>query len=376
MIQYCKRCVLPNTRPGLDFLENGVCIACDAHKQRESIDWPSREKAFTQLVEESKAKARGYECLVPVSGGKDSIWQVRKCLEYGLKTLAVTWRPAIRTAIGEKNLQCLIGLGVDHIDYTINPHVMKKLYLASLQRHGTLGTPMHLAMFNIAHTIAAKFHIPLVIWGENPATEYGGTEAERSGVMVTEELMRRRSISFGTSAMDWVGPDLSAQDLLPFTSPPAEDFKDIFSVFLGRFFPWDPETSLNSALQAGFSVLEKAKLGYYNYADLDDDFIDVHQWIKWYRFGFTRLFDHLALEIRNGRMDRDRALEVIRKCGDQRPDKEIGLFCDFVGISRDAFFDIAERFRNREIWRKDNGVWKIENFIIDDWDWRRHAAAR
>ena len=141
-------------------------------------------------------------------------------------------------------------------------------------------------------------------------------------------------------------------------------------MFLGNYFPWDPEKSLRVAQENGFEVrLEGAKTGYYDYADIDDDFISIHHWLKWYKFGFTRLFDNLSLEIRNGRMDRTSALEILRGIGADKPEADIDEFCNYTGLSSAAFDAVCERFRNRNIWQRDSDIWKISNFILCDWDW-------
>src|ERR1700722_1523834 len=180
-MRYCKSCLLPETRPNLTIGPAGVCNACQSHGAKRDIDWATRRVAFSAVVENAKARSSGYDCLVPVSGGKDSTWQVVTCLEAGLKPLAVTWKTPGRTAIGAANLDNLIRLGVDHIDYQINPEVEKRFMTAALTRFGDPGIPMHMALFSIPLTIAIRFRIPLVVWGENSAFEYGGTAAEARG---------------------------------------------------------------------------------------------------------------------------------------------------------------------------------------------------
>ena len=119
-MNYCRNCVLPDTRPNLQLDDDGICNACRSSETKSSIDWGKRKKSFELVVKSVKAKNKGYDCLIPVSGGKDSHWQVIKCLEYGLNPLAVTWKTPARTEIGTRNLENLINLGVDHIDFQIN----------------------------------------------------------------------------------------------------------------------------------------------------------------------------------------------------------------------------------------------------------------
>ena len=133
-MRFCQSCVIPDTRPNIEIDSTGVCNACRAHNTRPYIDWKSREKSFAAVVENAKERSRGYDCLIPVSGGKDSIWQVMKCLEYGLTPLAVTWKTPGRTQLGQHNLDCLLRLGVDHIDYRVSPTVERKFVYQSFKQ--------------------------------------------------------------------------------------------------------------------------------------------------------------------------------------------------------------------------------------------------
>ena len=371
-IHWCSRCILPDTRPYLTLNEEGVCNACESHRQKRVIDWAAREKAFCEVVAHAKARSTGYDCLIPVSGGKDSTWQVVKCLEYGLKPLAVTWKTPGRTPIGERNLANLVALGVDHIDYQVSPAVEKKFMYEALRRVGSPAIPMHLAIFNIPTRMAVQFGIPLIVWGENSAFEYGGRERERSGFKLDAEWLRRYGVTHGSTAVDWISEKLTRADLTPYFSPttPELEASGVAAVFLGYFFEWDPEKTRAVAAAHGFCADPGgARTGLYNYADIDDDFISIHHWLKWYRFGFTRLYDNLSLEIRNGRITREAALAVVRQIGDETPHRDIDKLCRFLGISVEHFFDVCETFRNSAIWYRDGITWKIRDFLFPDWPW-------
>src|SRR4051794_38626373 len=172
-MRYCANCILPDTRPGLVLADDGVCSACRSHGQAAApIDWEARRERFAALVDEVRARDCPYDCIIPVSGGKDSSWQVVTALEWGLRPLAVTWRTPGRTELGERNLRNLIDLGVDHIDFTVSPDVERRFVLRTLERIGTPAVPMHLAIFNIPTTVAVRYDVPLVVWGENSALEY------------------------------------------------------------------------------------------------------------------------------------------------------------------------------------------------------------
>ncbi|HID28860.1 MAG TPA: N-acetyl sugar amidotransferase, partial [Desulfobacterales bacterium] len=341
-------------------------------EKKQAINWEERRSEFETIVQEVKHAADGYECLIPVSGGKDSTMQVVKALEYGLRVLAVTWRTPARTPIGQQNLDNLIRLGVDHVDYTINPDVERRFMYKTLVEKGDTAIPMHMALFAIPLRIATAYGIPLVLWGESPHMEYGGTPEERRRNSLDFQWLKTHGILHGTSVDDWIDEHLTRKDLEAYRLPDEEEFKrkGIRSIFLGFYFEWDPEESLRIAREHGFRPREEGpKVGYYNYADIDCDFISVHHHFKWLKFGCTRLFDNLAIEIRNGRMTRDEAISIIAKRGDQTPHEDIKKLCDFMQISLEHYRDIEDRFRNPEIWSRERGKWVIRDFLIKDWEW-------
>lgn len=373
-MRYCSRCILPDTRPGLTIGENGVCSACIGSDEKASrIDWHDRQNEFEELVGRIKSLNRPFDCIVPVSGGKDSTYQVSKCLDYGLHVLAVTWKTPGRTKIGQENLDNLIRLGVDHIDYSVNPEVERKFTYKALVKTGSTGVPMHFGLYIIPLRFAVALNIPLVVWGESPAMEYGGTREERLNNTLDHTFLTTHGILQGTQIDDWVDEELKAKDLEIYRLPSQEDFRRVKlqSVFIGYYFNWSPQDSLSHALKCGFKVRQEGpKVGYYNYADIDCDFISIHHYFKYLKFGFTRLFDNLSLEIRNGHMTRKQAIEYLENAGEQVPHEDVEHLCEFLRISKEEFWKIAETFRNPAIWSKQNGKNVIEGFITDNWQWR------
>jgi len=373
-MRYCNNCVLPDSRVGIEIGSDGVCSACKSHRSKGvAVDWVDREKDFSRIVDYAKANSKGYDCVVPVSGGKDSTWQVVKCLEYVLNPLVVTWKTPGRTKIGAENLANLVNLGVDHIDYQISPKVEKKFMYKAFVEFGATAIPMHMAIFNIPLKIAVSFEIPLVVWGENSAVEYSGVDKSLQGFKFNKPWFEKFGVTNGTTAADWVSEDLTEKGLAAYFGPSFEELerKNILAIFLGCFFPWDPVETFRMAQENGFKVRQEGpKTGYYDFADIDCDFISIHHYLKWYKFGFTRLFDNLSLEIRNGRMSREEAIRIIEEKGDDRPVEDIAKFCEFVGITEEHFYEICEKFRNKDIWTKENSRWTIKDFLISDWKWR------
>jgi len=371
-MRYCTNCILPDTRASIILDESGVCSACQNYELRKAIDWRAREAAFEEVITNAKQHSKGYDCLIPVSGGKDSTWQVVTCLEKGLNPLCVTWRPPGRTHIGQENLDNLIRLGVDHIDYSISPQTEQKFMLEALRRNGSTGIPMHMALFNIPMKIALQFEIPLVIWGENSAFEYGDPSEEKMGFRLSKNWFLKFGVTHGTTAEDWVSDTITREALTPYFGPDLDELESqgVLAIFLGYYYEWDVETTRDVAKANGFKENPSgARTGIYDYADIDDDFISIHHYLKWYKFGCTRSFDNLSLEIRNRRCTRLEAIEILREQGECLPTDDIEKFCKFVGIEQNEFFGIIEPFRNLDIWYQDGNTWKIQDFLVDDWDW-------
>lgn len=372
-MKWCLNCVLPDTRPNIKLDSRGICNACRNHKTKSEINWEKRHSQLLDLVSNVKKVSNTYDCVIPVSGGKDSTWQTIKCLELGLKPLAVTWRPPGRNKIGQQNLDNLISLGVDHIDYSISPEVEAKFTLASFREKGSTAIPMHMALFNIPLKIACSFNIPLVVWGENSALEYGNKDEGDIGYTLDHKWLSTYGVTNGTIVSDWFSNELTPKELIAYKGPYEQELKSsgVKAIFLGYFLPWDPEITKSVATENGFkSDSSGPRTGYYAHADIDDDHISLHHWMKWYKFGFTRTFDNLSLEIRNKRIKRKDAIQIISNLGDETPHRDIESFCKFTGISKDQFYKIAERFRNTQIWKKSpEGVWYIPDFLISDKSW-------
>ena len=371
-MRYCKNCILPDTRPGVTIGDDGICSACHGHQDKENkIDWAARAEAFDELVSDAKKRSSGYDCIVPVSGGKDSWYQVIKAQEFGLNVLAITWKTPARTAIGQDNLDNMVSsLGVDHLDYTINPDVERRFMKAAYEEVGATGLPMHMALFAIPIRLAVQMRIPLIIWGENAQLEYGGSELERLATRLDSDWLAKHGCLQSTRAADWIGKEgLTAAELSAYQFPENPDF-EVRSVFLGAFFKWNSFENTQIAESRGFRYgNEDLKTGTWDFADIDCNFISLHHVTKWQKFGITRAFDNLSVQIRYGQITRAEAIAKIRELGLQIPKSDVQKFCEFQGLPESWFWEVAEKFRNKDIWKKVGNQWQIPGFLIENWDW-------
>ena len=372
MPRYCTRCVLPDTRPGVVLDAAGVCGGCRNADAKRTIDWSARSVAFDELVERTRARSSSYDCVIPVSGGKDSYWQVVTCLERGLHPLCVTYVHPGRSALGERNLRGLVALGVDHLELRVNPEVERAFVAKTFFATATSGLVAHMAIYAWPLQIALAHDIPLVVYGENSAFEYGSEDDTLLGARLDRRWIDRFGVTGGTTAADWVDKELTADQLAPFFLPTDEQLeaRDISAIFLGHYLPWDPEHSLAIALGHGFETrAEGPRVGHYDYVNIDDEMIGVHHHAKWHKFGITRSWDTVSIEIRAGRMSREEGIALLSERGAEIPWPDIDLFCDYLGISSSEYHATLERFRNRDVWSWHDGTWKIDGFLIPDFPW-------
>tara|TARA_A100001035_G_scaffold238607_1_gene203317 strand:+ start:696 stop:1805 length:1110 start_codon:yes stop_codon:yes gene_type:complete len=359
---YCKKCILPSTRPNLEIDSDGICNACksSSSSNKQLINWLDREKDFKKLLIDNQTTS-SWDCVIPVSGGKDSTWQVLKALEYNLKPLCITWKTPARNSLGLSNLENLISLGVDHIEFTVNPKIEKQFTKLAFIKKGIPLVPMHLAIYNLPIRIASNLNIPLVFYGENSAVEYGG-DSKYHNFEITREWILKFGVNANTTAEDWISENLSEKDLTPYSYP-----KNIINppkaVFLSNFFEWNVFITRDLAIKNGLKIPELPQTGAHNFSDIDDDFlIGVHHWLKWYKFGFKRTWDNLSLEIREGKITRDQAIDfLINEENSEIENQQIIKFCKYINITMGDFYEIANKFRNKLIWEKNNNDWVIKD---------------
>lgn len=370
-IKYCKECVIPSTRPHISFDHNGVCAACNNAKNKIRIDWKKRKKEFLKIINNHKRlnKNNDYNCIVPVSGGKDSIYQVYQIKhKFKMKPLTITWKTPARTFQGQKNLEALKKIGVDHVDFTINPDIINSITKKSFFKFGDSSYIDHLCIYNLIPNLALKFKIPLVIWGENMFFEYGGSLEKSNQRLQSVDLVNKHDILKNSLSENWISKNISQKDISSFATPSKKKLKAIKyePIYLGHYFPWDIKENFKIAKKAGFQPRQQGPImGLYSESDVDCMNIVIHHYFKWLKFGFNRVTDHASNEIRKKRLTRNRAIKLIRQRDGIKPPKEyISNFCKQIKITEKKFWEVANKFRNKKIWKQNKKKqWYIENWI-------------
>ncbi|OGY45520.1 MAG: flagellin modification protein, PseA [Candidatus Buchananbacteria bacterium RIFCSPHIGHO2_01_FULL_44_11] len=362
MLKYCKKCVMPNTKPDLNFDEDGVCDACrSAERKAQAIDWSARKKEFEEIIQRYKSKdGKNYDCIVPVSGGKDSTYQTYIIKHvYKLNPLCVCFEPTYQTPRGKKNLDNLSSLGVDLVYFRKNPVVYKKMVIEGFKRVGDNEWPNHIGIFTVPVNMAVKFKIPLLIWGENSQLEYGGPAAARNKNTLDRRWLEEFGGLLGNRLDDMVGVGgITKEDLLPYTYPSQEelDTVGVTGLFLGYYFPWDARRQVAVIKNYGFNVKDDGPIEgtYTNYENLDESTVGLHDYLKFVKYGFGRATDHACLDIRNQRISRAEGLMLIKKYDGKYPYYGIKKFMEYTGLTKKDVDGIIDSFTNKQIFELDD----------------------
>jgi len=358
-ITYCKRCIMPETKPDLLIDQEGVCNACRAFEKRRNINWIERENELKSILSEYRRKdGANYDCIVPVSGGKDSHIILLKMLEYGMTPLCITASTCRLSEIGRKNIENMKRLGVDYIEYTTDRVIRKKINRLAFVQIGDISWPEHVTIFTIPVQMAVKFNVPLIIWGENSQNEYGGPAQASDSKILDRRWLEEFGGLLGLRVSDLIGRDgIEKRHLIPFTYPTDEELKKVgvTGLFLGYFFPWDGYSNALLGQAYGMRTYHKAVEGsMVNYENLDNCHMGIHDYFKYIKYGFGRATDLACLHIRRGRITRKEGLEAVKRLDGKFPWTYLGCPLETVlkedlEMSLDEFIKVSDRFTNKKL---------------------------
>ena len=363
MLRYCTRCLYPDTKPDLWFDEQGVCSACRAFAARKTVDWEDRRRQFIELTARYRCEdGSNYDCIVPVSGGKDSTYQLVRLLEHGLNPLCVTAMTDSLSEIGRRNLDNLAKLGVDHIAVTMNPVLRRRLNRIALTEIGDISWPEHVAIFTVPVRLAVQLKIPLLIWGENSQNEYGGPAAAQQNNILNRRWLEEFGGLLGLRVTDLLGLDgIDARNLIQYTYPTDSEIQSAGTtgLFIGYYFPWDGYQNALIAQGYGFETFPTMVEGSLaNYENLDNHQTGIHDYFKFLKFGFGRATDIANNHIRRGRLTRNDAVALVKRHEGKFPWTYLGRPIEAtlreIDMTLDEFCGVCDRFTNRRLFKSDN----------------------
>ncbi|MEH0760251.1 N-acetyl sugar amidotransferase [Vibrio sp. 16] len=361
-IKYCTSCMYPETKPDLWFNEQGKCSACVNFENRTEIDWAARKKEFTEITERYKSlDGSNYDCIIPVSGGKDSTFQVIKVLQAGLNPLCVTAETDSLSELGRRNLENLKRLGVDHVNVTPNPKIRRKLSRLALREVGDIQWAEHVTIFTIPIQVAVEKNIPLIVWGENSQHEYGGPAAAAENNVLDRRWLEEFGGMLGMRVTDLIGQDgITRKDLIPYFYPSDEELKrvGVTGIFLGYYFPWDGYNNTLLAQAYGFESYPTPTEGsLVNYENLDNYYHRIHDYFKFIKYGFGRATDQANNHIRRGRLERKDIVEFLKEHDGSYPsiylNRSLESVLEEIDLSKEEFDEICDKFTNKKLFKTD-----------------------
>lgn len=388
-VVFCKRCVMSNQRPAstaefkhnkdsrkvtLHIDEEGICDACRyAEHKDKNIDWSGREKELLSLLNKYRREDGKYDCVVPGSGGKDSVYAAHLLkYKYGMHPLTVTWPPILYTDYGYKNFKNWIEVGgFDNISFKQNGHAMKLLTKLSIENLFHPFQTFILGQKNLAPKVAVQYKIPLIFYGENEA-EYGNPIAENSKSLRNKSYYAMRHLKQmyleGVSVSDLIHRyGLTLADIHTFLPPTYEELSktNIEVRYLGYYIKWVPQEAYYYAVEhAGFHARPFRSNGTYSkYNSIDDKIDDLHYYTTYIKFGLGRATYDASQEIRNHHLSRDEGVRLVKRFDGEFPKTYFSEIMRYLDMSEDYFLSLQDKFRSPHLWNKKHGIWKLRHTV-------------
>jgi N-acetyl sugar amidotransferase len=349
----CNKCLLPETHETIEFDKNFECNICTGHKfKKEKIDWNVKENDFLKIISDYRNK-HSYDCIVPFSGGKDSVYTLYTLVKkFKLKCLVVSFDHGFfRPKLIENRKKVFKKLGVDVVTFTPNWGLVKKLMLESFIRKGDFCWHCHAGIFAYPMQVALKEKVPLVIWGE-PQAEYTAYYSYEDTLNENEEVDENRFnrfVNLGISAEDMKimlkDDNIDIRDLEPFAYPLLKDLKALNyrSICLGSYFKWDVKKQVD-IIKKELDWVEDLNAGIpeeYAYEKVECQMQGIRDYIKYIKRGYGRTSHLMAIDLRNERVDKNLAKELISKYDGKKPES-LNFFLDMLNLSEEEFNIIAK----------------------------------
>jgi N-acetyl sugar amidotransferase len=386
IVKFCKLCVNSNQKPnpvvefknsdnqknGTAIDDKGICNACNYHELKKKINWKKREDELLKILDIYRGKTE-YDCVVPGSGGKDSGYTAHILkYKYGMNPLTVTWSPHLYTDIGWKNFTnwSQVG-GFDNLLFTPNGKLHKYLTQQAFLNLLHPFQPFIIGQKNIGPRIANKFNIPLVIYGEN-TSEYGSSIKENFDPIMEPKYFTsdtKEDIFFGKKNIKQIlgETNFKINDFQPYIPIKKKDVenKKIKVFYLGYFHKWDPQEMYYYATEnTGYNAnTERTEGTYSKYSSIDDKVDNFHYYTTYIKFGIGRTTYDAAQEVRNEKITRNEAIELVRKFDHEFPKKYFEDFLRYINIDKDLFFKTINHFRSPHLWEKKGNDWILKQKV-------------
>lgn len=375
-IFWCKNCLNMSTRPRITFDEKGFCNACQWVEEKKSIDWAPRQKQLETLLDTHKTTTGNFDCIVPVSGGKDGSY-VSYMLKhkYGMNPLCVTVKPALSLAIGDQNLSNFIQSGYNHIHISCNPIVLDRLNKYGFIEKGFPYYGWLIAIMTAVIKTASSFKIPLIFYGEDGEIEYGGSTESKENPLYGIEYMKRVYLEGGhEKVFDRIRADgdISEVDLAFFKFPSEDEIADCGLSFThwSYYEAWDSYRNYVIAKEH-CGLMEKKDSNhdtFTNFSQNDQALYTLHAYLMYLKFGFGRATQDAGIEIRRGSMSRDQALNLVKMYDNAYPHDLLDTYLEYYKMTKEEFDAVLDSYVNTDLFEKVDGIWEPKFEVGVDFD--------
>jgi len=382
---FCSRCVMNNQRPNTSrefvkkdsnistagFGDDGVCDACRWYEEKQKIDWADREKQLQTLCDKYRRNDGRYDVIVPSSGGKDSFFVAHQLKhKYGMNPLTVTWAPHRYTDVGWRNFQSMIDAGFDNILVTPNAKVHATLTRLAFENLVNPFQPFIIGQKNVAPRAALQYNVPFIMYGENHAEAHNKIGENYSPLMNIEHFTRENEdtdLYFGgVNSKDLGRHGIEEKDLFLYKPLLAEPVRNagIEVYYYSFYYNWSPQENYYYAME--HSKFESNPDGrsegtYSKFASLDDRIDGQHYFTMYAKFGQGRCMNDANRDIRDGLINRDEAIELMKKYDGEFPKKYFQEFLDYIGITEERYWEVIDKSRSPHLWEKINGEWMLKH---------------
>jgi N-acetyl sugar amidotransferase len=365
-IFWCKNCLNTSTRPRISFDNQGFCNACQWAHQKKKINWKKREYQLLKLLDKHRSNSNKFDCLVPVSGGKDGSYVAYQLKhKYGMNPLTVTSRPPLTREIGDINLENFIRSGYDHIHISANSNTMKAINKFGFTNVGMPYYGWLITIFSIPINVAINFRIPLIFYGEDGEVEYGGsTESENTPFKNIDYIKKIYVEDAYEKAIK--KNKLKKKENYWFSLPNFKK-KNLFKpdlLWWSFFENWDPYRNyLYAKKYCGLKEYSKSNEGTFtNFSQNDQKLYSLHTYLMYLKFGFGRATQDIGIEIRRGAMTRDQGINLVRLYDGQYPQEYLDDYLNYFNITKKVFDNILYKWTNKNFFKieKNNIVPKFK----------------
>ncbi len=371
-MRYCTKCVMPDTRPGIKFNEQGICSACQSYERRKTIDWAKRYQELEALCNKYRGmNGTSYDCAIAVSGGKDSHYQVHLMKEVmGMNPILFSVEDNFpMTDAGKHNLKNISeAFGCNIISLKPDIRTQKKLMRYTFEEYGRPTWFLDRLIYTYPLHMAVMYNTPLLVYGENVSYEYGGEDYMET---YSAKSILANGVASGISHDELIErTGVTQQDLEMTNAPTSREFDLLDPMYVSYFVPWNSQRNYLLAKSKGFHDLchEWDRTHHIeNYDQVDSRAYLVHPWLKYPKFGHATATDYASRFVRYGIMSREQAVQAVKDKDHNLDSLCVRDFCQFLGYSEPEFWSIIEGLYNRELFMQDeNGQWILKHPIWEE----------